>query len=44
MALFACQMNRFERILFRIALILAGVIVAVRMGAIALVAYLHHVR
>jgi hypothetical protein len=44
MALFACQMTRFERILFRLALLLAGIIVAVRVGAIVLVAYLHHVR
>lgn len=43
MALFVCQMSRFERILFRIALALAAVIVAVRIGAVLLVWYLRHV-
>jgi hypothetical protein len=44
MAVFQCQMNRFERILFRVALVLAAIIVAVRIGAIIVVAYLHHIR
>lgn len=35
------QLNRFERILFRIALGLAAVIVAVRIGVIAMLWYLH---
>jgi hypothetical protein len=38
------QMNRLERILFRIALALAGVVIAVRVGAIFVVWYLHHFR
>ncbi len=38
------KMNRFERILFRIALIFAAVIVAVRVGAIAVIWYAHHYR
>lgn len=38
------QLNRFERILFRIALILAGIILAVRVGAVLVMLCLHHVR
>jgi hypothetical protein len=38
------QMNRFERILFRIALLLAGTLITVRVGAMLLTWYLHHVR
>jgi hypothetical protein len=37
------QMNRFERILFRVALGLAALLLAVRLAFIALVWYLHHV-
>jgi len=36
------QLNRFERILFRIALGLAAIIVAVRVGAMAALWLLHH--
>jgi hypothetical protein len=38
------QMNRFERILFRTALFLAALLIAVRVGFVAVVWYLHHVR
>jgi hypothetical protein len=38
------QLNRFERILFVAALALAAVIIAVRVGAIIVFSYLHHVR
>jgi hypothetical protein len=36
------RLNRFERILFRLAIVLASVIVAVRVGAIAVLWFLHH--
>jgi hypothetical protein len=36
------RLNRFERILFRIAIVLAAVIVAVRVGAMAALWFLHH--
>ena len=36
------RLNRFERILFRIAIVLALVIVAVRVGAMAALWFLHH--
>lgn len=38
------QMNRFERVLFRVALALAALLVAVRVGFVAVVWYLHHIR
>ncbi len=44
MAVSRCQLNRFERILFSAALALAGLIVAVRIGAIVVMWYLHHIR
>ena len=44
MAVSNWQLNPFERILFRLALALAGVVVAVRVGAVAIVWYLHHFR
>jgi len=44
MAAYTEPMNRFERILFRIALVLAGVIVVIRLGFVLTVWYLHHVR
>ena len=37
------QMNRFERILFRVALVLGGVILVARLGAIAVIRYMHHI-
>lgn len=44
MAASGWQMNRFERILFRAALVLAGLIVAVRIAAVLVFGYLHHLR
>jgi hypothetical protein len=44
MAVFGWQLNRFERFLFWAALFLAGVLIVVRIGAILLLAILHHVR
>jgi hypothetical protein len=38
------QMNRFERVLFRVALSLAALIIAVRIVAVLIFWYLHHVR
>ena len=38
------QLNRFERILFSVALALAALIVAIRVGAVAIIWYLHHSR
>ncbi len=35
-------MNRFERILFRLALAVAALIITVRLGFIAVMWYLHH--
>lgn len=37
-------MNLFERLLFRSAVILAAVLVALRVGSIALMWYWHHGR
>ncbi len=36
------QMNRFERVLFRLAIVLAVVIVAVRVGAMVALWLFHH--
>jgi hypothetical protein len=44
MAISNWQLNPFERVLFRVALALAGLLVAVRLGAVAIVWYLHHLR
>jgi hypothetical protein len=44
MAVSRWQLNRFERILFGAALALAVLIVAVRVGAILVMGYLHHIR
>jgi hypothetical protein len=38
------QLNPFEQLLFRIALALAVLIVAIRLAAVAVLWYLHHVR
>ena len=37
-------MNRIERILFRVALVLAGLIIAVRICAVLVIWYLRHSR
>ncbi|HTR24821.1 MAG TPA: hypothetical protein VMI10_12650 [Terriglobales bacterium] len=38
------QLNRFEQILFGTALALAALILLVRIGAILVMGYLHHIR
>ena len=38
------NLNPFERILFRVALLLAFVLISVRLGAIIVLWYAHHVR
>jgi len=40
----AMPLTRFERILFRLALLLAGTLIVLRVGAMILASYLHHVR
>jgi hypothetical protein len=37
-------LNPFERLLFKLALVLAGALIVARLGAILLVSYMHHVR
>lgn len=37
-------LNRFERVLFRVALLLGATLVIFRVGAMILVSYLHHAR
>jgi hypothetical protein len=37
-------LNRFERVLFGVAILLAVTLVACRVGYIVLVSYLHHAR
>jgi len=44
MAVSGWQLNRFERFLFWTALIHAGVLIAVRIGAIFLLTILHQAR
>lgn len=36
------QLNRFERILFRVAILLGAVLVAVRVGAMIALWFAHH--
>ena len=36
------QLNRFERVLFSIAVVLGSVLVAVRIGAIVALWFVHH--
>jgi hypothetical protein len=38
------KMNSFERTLFRVALALGALVVAVRLGFVGVVWYLHHIR
>lgn len=38
------QLNRFERVLFRVALGVGAILVTVRLAAVAVVWYLRHVR
>jgi len=44
MAISEWRLNRYERILFRVALVLAALVVAVRLGFVVVVGYLHHIR
>jgi hypothetical protein len=44
MVAFQTRLNRFERILFRVALGLGAILVAVRLGAVVVVWYMHYVR
>ena len=44
MAVSRWQLNRFEQILFGAALALAAVILVVRIGAVAIMWYMNHVR
>jgi len=44
MAVFNRQLNRFERILFSVALFLAVLLVGVRIAAVVVMWYLHHPR
>ena len=44
MTLSASQLSRSERILFGVALIVAVLVVAVRIGAVLIASYLHHIR
>ncbi len=38
------QLNRFERVVFTVALVLAGILVAARLGAIVVLTILRHCR
>ncbi len=44
MAVSQLPLNRFERVLFRVAVLLAITLVACRIGYIVLVSYLRHAR
>ncbi len=44
MAISGWQLNRFERILLRIALLLASLLVLARLGTIVFLALFHHSR
>jgi len=44
MAAAGCQLNRFERILFRAALVLAGALVVARIGTMLVLTILRHAR
>jgi len=38
------SMNRFERILFSVAVALGALLITVRLGSVAFIWYAHHVR
>jgi hypothetical protein len=40
----AMPLTRFERLLFRLALLLAGTLIVLRIAAMILASYLHHAR
>lgn len=42
MAVSGSQLNRFERFLFRAAIILAGLLILIRIGAMLLLSILRH--
>ena len=42
MAVSGWELNRFERVLFVLALVLAGILVMVRVGAVLILPFLHH--
>jgi len=44
MVVFDRQLNRFERVLFSVALVLAVLLVGVRIAAVVVMWYLHHPR
>jgi hypothetical protein len=44
MAISEWQMNRFEQILFRVALVLAVLVTVVRLGFVLVVGYMHRMR
>jgi NhaP-type Na+/H+ or K+/H+ antiporter len=44
MAVSGWQLNRFERFLFWAALVLAGLLIVVRIGAVLLLTMFHHAR
>ena len=44
MAVPGFELNRFERLLFRAALVLGGLLVIIRVGAVIVLALVHHQR
>lgn len=44
MAVSGGPLNRFERVLFKAALVLAGLLVLARVGAVVVLSFLRHIR
>jgi hypothetical protein len=44
MALSGIEPNRFERMLLRVALVLAGLLILARVGSIVVLTFFHHIR
>jgi hypothetical protein len=44
MAVSDWRLNRFERFLFGVAVVLAGVLIVVRLGAMLFLTTIHHIR
>lgn len=44
MTVYAAQLNRFERLLFRAVVVLAGLLILVRIVAMVLLTFAHHTR
>lgn len=42
MAVSGWELSRFERVLFVVALVLAGILIVVRIGAVLILPFLHH--